>query len=107
MCKLSLKFSPSLGRKRTAYAACPGFTATNLNNFKGTQTVEQAAREPVRLSLLGANDSTGTFWGASGPIPGGSRLERGFNMWLFLSPRVIGAICRAETVHSRNGSNWC
>ena len=30
-------------------AACPGFTATDLNNFRGTRTVQQAAREPVRL----------------------------------------------------------
>ncbi|WP_437494188.1 SDR family NAD(P)-dependent oxidoreductase [Sorangium sp. So ce1014] len=50
-------------------AACPGFTATALNNFEGTQTVEQAAREPVRLALLDANGPTGTFSSASGPIP--------------------------------------
>lgn len=50
-------------------AACPGFTATDLNNFEGAQTVEQAAREPVRLALLGANGPTGTFSSASGPIP--------------------------------------
>ena len=50
-------------------AACPGFTATDFNNFAGTQTVEQAAREPVRLALLGANGPTGTFSSASGPIP--------------------------------------
>lgn len=50
-------------------AACPGFTATALNNFEGTQTVEQAAREPVRLALLGADGPSGTFSSASGPIP--------------------------------------
>ena len=50
-------------------AACPGFTATDLNNFEGTQTVEQAAREPVRLALLGADGPTGTFSSASGPMP--------------------------------------
>jgi NAD(P)-dependent dehydrogenase (short-subunit alcohol dehydrogenase family) len=27
-------------------AACPGFTATDLNNFEDTRTVQQAAREP-------------------------------------------------------------
>jgi NAD(P)-dependent dehydrogenase (short-subunit alcohol dehydrogenase family) len=42
-------------------AACPGFTATDLNNFQGTRTVQQAAREPVRLALLDANGPTGTF----------------------------------------------
>jgi NAD(P)-dependent dehydrogenase (short-subunit alcohol dehydrogenase family) len=49
-------------------AACPGFTATDLNNFAGTQTVEQAAREPVRLALLGADGPTGTFSSTSGSI---------------------------------------
>src|SRR6266576_420325 len=42
-------------------SACPGFTATDLNNFQGTRTVEQAAREPVRLALLGPSGPTGTF----------------------------------------------
>jgi NAD(P)-dependent dehydrogenase (short-subunit alcohol dehydrogenase family) len=50
-------------------AACPGFTATNLNNFAGTRTVEQAAREPVRLALLDANGPTGTFSNEHGPLP--------------------------------------
>ncbi|MGF7238960.1 MAG: SDR family oxidoreductase [Frankia sp.] len=50
-------------------AACPGFTATDLNNFRGTRTVEEAAREPVRLALLGANGPTGTFSNEDGPLP--------------------------------------
>jgi len=50
-------------------AACPGFTSTDLNNFAGTRTVEEAAREPVRLALLDADGPTGTFSSASGPLP--------------------------------------
>jgi len=50
-------------------AACPGFTSTDLNNFAGTRTVEQAAREPVRLALLGPDGPTGTFSDENGPIP--------------------------------------
>jgi NAD(P)-dependent dehydrogenase (short-subunit alcohol dehydrogenase family) len=50
-------------------SACPGFTATDLNNFQGTRTVEQAAREPVRLALIGADGPTGTFSDENGPIP--------------------------------------
>ncbi len=49
-------------------AACPGFTATDLNNFQGTRTVQQAAREPVRLALLDANGPTGTFSNEDGPL---------------------------------------
>lgn len=50
-------------------AACPGFTKTNLNNYSGTQTVEEGAREPVRLALLGPDGPTGTFTDSAGPIP--------------------------------------
>jgi len=50
-------------------AACPGFTSTDLNNFQGTRTVQQAAREPVRLALLDANGPTGTFSNEDGPLP--------------------------------------
>lgn len=50
-------------------AACPGFTNTNLNNYAGTQTVEEGAREPVRLALLGPDGPTGTYSNAAGPIP--------------------------------------
>jgi len=50
-------------------AACPGFTATDLNNFQGTRTVEQAAREPVRLALLGEDGPTGTYSDEEGPVP--------------------------------------
>ncbi|KGP80265.1 MULTISPECIES: SDR family oxidoreductase [unclassified Paenibacillus] len=42
-------------------AVCPGFTATDLNNFEGTGTVQQAACHPVRLALIGENGPTGTF----------------------------------------------
>jgi NAD(P)-dependent dehydrogenase (short-subunit alcohol dehydrogenase family) len=50
-------------------AAAPGFTATDLNNFEGTRTVQQAAREPVRLALLGPDGPTGTFSDENGPLP--------------------------------------
>lgn len=50
-------------------AATPGFIRTNLNNFAGTGTVEEGAREPVRLALLDANGPTGTFSSVDGPFP--------------------------------------
>jgi NAD(P)-dependent dehydrogenase (short-subunit alcohol dehydrogenase family) len=50
-------------------AACPGFTGTDLNFFRGTRTVEEAAREPVRLALIGADGPTGTFSNEEGPLP--------------------------------------
>ena len=39
----------------------PGFTSTNLNNFAGTESVEDGSREVVRVALLGADGPTGTF----------------------------------------------
>jgi NAD(P)-dependent dehydrogenase (short-subunit alcohol dehydrogenase family) len=50
-------------------SACPGFTGTDLNFFRGVRTVEQAAREPVRLALIGPDGPTGTFSNDDGPIP--------------------------------------
>jgi NAD(P)-dependent dehydrogenase (short-subunit alcohol dehydrogenase family) len=50
-------------------SACPGFTGTDLNFFHGTRTVEQAASEPVRLALIGADGPTGTFSNDGGAIP--------------------------------------
>ncbi|MEO8702764.1 MAG: SDR family NAD(P)-dependent oxidoreductase [Kofleriaceae bacterium] len=50
-------------------AACPGFTATDLNDHRGTRSVEQGAREAVRLALLGPDGPTGTFSDDAGPVP--------------------------------------
>lgn len=50
-------------------AACPGFTSTALNNFNGTRSLEEGAREPVRLALIGEDGPTGTFSDEDGPVP--------------------------------------
>jgi NAD(P)-dependent dehydrogenase (short-subunit alcohol dehydrogenase family) len=51
-------------------AVSPGFTKTNLNNYQGTETVEEGAREAVRVALLGPDSPTGTFTHATlGTIP--------------------------------------
>ncbi|WP_439633954.1 SDR family oxidoreductase [Glycocaulis sp.] len=42
-------------------AVTPGFTKTALNNYEGTDTVEQGAAEAVRVALLGKDGPTGTF----------------------------------------------
>ncbi len=48
--------------------ADPGHTATALNNFSGARTVEQGARQAVRLALLDENGPTGTFSDEDGPV---------------------------------------
>ncbi len=51
-------------------AVSPGFTRTNLNGFAGTETVEEGAREAVRVALLGPDGPTGTFTHATlGVLP--------------------------------------
>jgi NAD(P)-dependent dehydrogenase (short-subunit alcohol dehydrogenase family) len=49
-------------------AASPGFTATALNNFEGTETIEQGARNPIRVALE-TDGPTGAFSGPDGPLP--------------------------------------
>jgi NAD(P)-dependent dehydrogenase (short-subunit alcohol dehydrogenase family) len=49
--------------------ANPGFTSTALNDFNGTRSVEEAAREPVRLAVLGPDGPTGTFSDENGTVP--------------------------------------
>jgi len=49
--------------------ACPGYTATDLNGHSGPRTVAEAAREPVRLALLGPDGPSGTFSNDAGSIP--------------------------------------
>jgi len=49
--------------------ACPGHTATDLNGNSGPRTIAEAAREPVRLALLGPDGPTGSFSNDAGSIP--------------------------------------
>lgn len=48
-------------------AVSPGFTATALNNFQGTDSVEVGSREPVRVALE-TDGPTATFTGPEGPL---------------------------------------
>jgi NAD(P)-dependent dehydrogenase (short-subunit alcohol dehydrogenase family) len=48
-------------------AVSPGFTATALNNFQGTDSVEVGSREPIRVAL-DADGPNMTFTGPEGPF---------------------------------------
>lgn len=51
-------------------AVSPGYKKTALNNYSGTETVEEGAAEAVRVALLGPDSPTGTFTHAKmGTIP--------------------------------------
>ena len=67
---ISVAFANELeGTRIKVNLACPGFTATDLNKFRGTRSVEQGAREPVRLALLADDGPTGGFSNEAGPLP--------------------------------------
>jgi NAD(P)-dependent dehydrogenase (short-subunit alcohol dehydrogenase family) len=49
-------------------AADPGYTATDLNNHTGHQTVEQGAHIIVTMATLGPDGPTGGFFDGNGPV---------------------------------------
>ena len=50
-------------------SADPGFTATDLNNHRGSQTIPEGAAPAIRLALLPDEGPTGGFFGASRAHP--------------------------------------
>ena len=66
---VTVNFANELAETRIKVnAVCPGFVATDLNNFAGTRTVEQGARAAVRMALLDDAGPTGTFSDEDGPV---------------------------------------
>ncbi|MFF9199810.1 SDR family NAD(P)-dependent oxidoreductase [Streptomyces sp. NPDC014779] len=49
--------------------ACPGFTATDLNGFRGVRTPQQGAAIAIRLATLPDGGPTGGFFDDGGPVP--------------------------------------
>ncbi|TQM16300.1 NAD(P)-dependent dehydrogenase (short-subunit alcohol dehydrogenase family) [Pseudonocardia kunmingensis] len=50
-------------------AACPGFTATDLNGSRGFRTPRQGAAIAIRLATLPNGGPTGGFFDDDGPVP--------------------------------------
>jgi NAD(P)-dependent dehydrogenase (short-subunit alcohol dehydrogenase family) len=50
-------------------SANPGYTATDMNEHRGSRTVEQGAATPVRLALLPDDGPTGGVFSDDGPEP--------------------------------------
>ena len=46
----------------------PGFTATDLNQFKGTKTAELGTRPIVKYAILGNDGPTGKFFKDEGEV---------------------------------------
>ena len=49
-------------------SATPGYTATDMNQGRGTRTVEQGARIIVELALLPDDGPSGGFFNDQGPV---------------------------------------
>jgi NAD(P)-dependent dehydrogenase (short-subunit alcohol dehydrogenase family) len=47
----------------------PGYTATDLNQHQGTQSISEGAAEIIRLALLPDDGPTGTFSNTQGIVP--------------------------------------
>jgi NAD(P)-dependent dehydrogenase (short-subunit alcohol dehydrogenase family) len=50
-------------------AACPGYTATDLNGFRGVRTPEQGAAIAIQLATLPDDGPTGGFFEDAGVVP--------------------------------------
>ncbi|HMI27789.1 MAG TPA: hypothetical protein VK594_25180 [Streptosporangiaceae bacterium] len=50
-------------------AVDPGYTATDLNGHRGTQSVEEGAEIIVRMAAIEPDGPTGTFSDANGTVP--------------------------------------
>ena len=50
-------------------AACPGYTATDLNGFRGVRTPEQGAAIAICLATLPDDGPTGGFFDDAGVVP--------------------------------------
>ena len=50
-------------------AADPGYTATDLNQHRGTRTVEQGAAIAVKLATLPSDGATGSYFSDDGVVP--------------------------------------
>jgi NAD(P)-dependent dehydrogenase (short-subunit alcohol dehydrogenase family) len=49
--------------------ACPGYVATDLNDFRGVRTPEQGAATAIRLATLPDDGPTGGFFDDAGVVP--------------------------------------
>ncbi|QEO13071.1 SDR family NAD(P)-dependent oxidoreductase [Agromyces intestinalis] len=50
-------------------AVTPGYTATDLNGFRGSKSPEEGATAAVRWATVGADGTTGGFFDDSGRVP--------------------------------------
>ena len=65
---LTVQYAAAFPRMRIN-SVDPGFTATDFNAHRGTQTVEQGAETIVRYAQIAPDGPTGGFFNSNGPEP--------------------------------------
>ncbi len=65
---LTVQYAAGLPKMRIN-SVDPGYTATDFNAHRGTQTVEEGAETIVRYALTAPDGPTGGFFDASGAVP--------------------------------------
>jgi len=50
-------------------AVDPGYTGTDFNQHRGTQTVGEGAEIIVRMASIDPDGPTGGYFSAAGPVP--------------------------------------
>jgi NAD(P)-dependent dehydrogenase (short-subunit alcohol dehydrogenase family) len=66
---LTLQYAKGLASEHILVnAVCPGFVATDLNNFAGIRTPAQGAAAAVRMATIPVDGPTGTFTDDQGPV---------------------------------------
>jgi len=65
---LTIRYAAAFPRMRIN-SVDPGYTATDFNEHRGTQTVEEGAEAIVRYALIAADGPTGGFFDRTGPEP--------------------------------------
>jgi NAD(P)-dependent dehydrogenase (short-subunit alcohol dehydrogenase family) len=65
---VTTQYAKALPRFRVN-AVDPGYTATDLNEHRGQQTVEEGAEVIVRMAQVSADGPTGGFFSDTGPVP--------------------------------------
>jgi NAD(P)-dependent dehydrogenase (short-subunit alcohol dehydrogenase family) len=74
----------------------PGYTATDLNGHRGTQTVEQGAAPIVAAAMTGPGGPTATFTAPSPVIAAAARSAWKRGPWRRLPRRVRSTPARAS-----------
>jgi NAD(P)-dependent dehydrogenase (short-subunit alcohol dehydrogenase family) len=65
---LTIRYAAAFPRMRIN-SVDPGFTATDFNEYRGAQTVEEGAEAIVRFALIPADGPTGGFFDRNGAEP--------------------------------------